>query len=68
VGGQKEVNGNFAVDLIAEQPVSEIESPVIMCDGSGGALGHTEMYRNLDRETKTWTCGSWGLRFRQNHL
>ena len=26
VGGQKEINENFAVDLIAEQPVSETES------------------------------------------
>ncbi|EPY89914.1 hypothetical protein CB1_000069016 [Camelus ferus] len=38
VGRQKEVNENFAIDLIAEQPVSEVGSRVISCDGGGGAL------------------------------
>ncbi|KAJ7414297.1 hypothetical protein WISP_84896 [Willisornis vidua] len=47
VGRQKEVNKNFAIDLIAEQPVSEVESRVISCDGGGGALGHPKVYINL---------------------
>ena len=42
-----QVNENFAIDLIAEQPVSEVESRVISCDGGGGALGHPKVYINL---------------------
>ncbi|KAF5912215.1 hypothetical protein HPG69_003491 [Diceros bicornis minor] len=67
VGRQKEVNENFAIDLIAEQPVSEVESRVIACDGGGGALGHPRVYINLDKETKTGTCGYCGLQFKQHH-
>ncbi|XP_004274584.1 NADH dehydrogenase [ubiquinone] iron-sulfur protein 6, mitochondrial [Orcinus orca] len=66
VGRQKEVNENFAIDLIAEQPVSEVGSRVISCDGAGGALGHPKVYINLDKETKTGTCGYCGLQFRQS--
>ncbi|XP_076965606.1 NADH dehydrogenase [ubiquinone] iron-sulfur protein 6, mitochondrial isoform X2 [Callospermophilus lateralis] len=50
VGRQKEVNENFAIDLIAEQPVSEVDHRVISCDGSGGALGHPKVYINLKRK------------------
>ncbi|XP_070213859.1 NADH dehydrogenase [ubiquinone] iron-sulfur protein 6, mitochondrial [Bos mutus] len=67
VGRQKEVNENFAIDLIAEQPVSQVGSRVISCDGGGGALGHPRVYINLDKETKTGTCGYCGLQFRQQH-
>ncbi|XP_057566044.1 NADH dehydrogenase [ubiquinone] iron-sulfur protein 6, mitochondrial [Hippopotamus amphibius kiboko] len=67
VGRQKEVNENFAIDLIAEQPVSPVESRVISCDGGGGALGHPRVFINLDKETKTGTCGYCGLQFRQHH-
>ncbi|XP_017532753.2 NADH dehydrogenase [ubiquinone] iron-sulfur protein 6, mitochondrial isoform X1 [Manis javanica] len=66
IGRQKEVNDNFAIDLIAEQPVSEVGSRVIACDGGGGALGHPKVYINLDKETKTGTCGYCGLQFRQH--
>lgn len=41
------MNKNFAIDLIAEQPVSEVESRVVSCDGGGGALGHPKVYINL---------------------
>ncbi|XP_013808263.1 NADH dehydrogenase [ubiquinone] iron-sulfur protein 6, mitochondrial [Apteryx mantelli] len=67
VGRQKEVNRNFAIDLIAEQPVSEVESRVISCNGGGGALGHPKVYINLDKDTKTGTCGYCGLQFKQKH-
>ncbi|NWZ75167.1 NDUS6 protein, partial [Poecile atricapillus] len=60
-----QVNKNFAIDLIAEQPVSQVESRVISCDGGGGALGHPKVYINLDKETKTGTCGYCGLQFKQ---
>ncbi|XP_019395780.1 PREDICTED: NADH dehydrogenase [ubiquinone] iron-sulfur protein 6, mitochondrial isoform X2 [Crocodylus porosus] len=64
---QKEVNTSFAIDLIAEQPVNEAESRVVSCDGGGGALGHPKVYINLDKETKTGTCGYCGLQFKQKH-
>ncbi|XP_044522858.1 NADH dehydrogenase [ubiquinone] iron-sulfur protein 6, mitochondrial-like [Gracilinanus agilis] len=67
VGCQKEVNENFAIDLIAEQLVSKVESRVISCDGGGGALGHPKVYINLDKETKTGTCRYCGLQFTQHH-
>ncbi|OWK02107.1 NDUFS6 [Cervus elaphus hippelaphus] len=62
-----QVNENFAIDLIAEQPVSQVGSRVISCDGGGGALGHPRVYINLDKDTKTGTCGYCGLQFRQQH-
>ncbi|KAH0618032.1 hypothetical protein JD844_016957 [Phrynosoma platyrhinos] len=67
VDRQKEVNENFAIDLIAEQPVSEVETRVVYCDGGGGALGHPKVYINLDKDTKTGTCGYCGLQFKQKH-
>lgn len=39
VGRQKEVNENFAIGSIAEQPLSEAESPEVVYDSSGVALG-----------------------------
>ncbi|XP_044862869.1 NADH dehydrogenase [ubiquinone] iron-sulfur protein 6, mitochondrial [Mauremys mutica] len=67
VARQKEVNEAFAIDLIAEQPVNKVESRVISCDGGGGALGHPKVYINLDKDTKTGTCGYCGLQFKQKH-
>nr|XP_032636454.1 NADH dehydrogenase [ubiquinone] iron-sulfur protein 6, mitochondrial isoform X3 [Chelonoidis abingdonii] len=67
VARQKEVNETFAIDLIAEQPVNKVESRVVSCDGGGGALGHPKVYINLDKDTKTGTCGYCGLQFKQKH-
>uniref|UniRef100_C1BEX4 NADH dehydrogenase [ubiquinone] iron-sulfur protein 6, mitochondrial n=1 Tax=Oncorhynchus mykiss TaxID=8022 RepID=C1BEX4_ONCMY len=67
VGRQKEVNKNFAIELVAEEPVSCIEARVASCDGGGGALGHPKVYINLDKETKVGTCGYCGLQFKQTH-
>ncbi|KAM4705994.1 NADH dehydrogenase [ubiquinone] iron-sulfur protein 6, mitochondrial [Rhinophrynus dorsalis] len=67
VGRQKEINEQFAINLIAEQPVNESESRIVSCDGGGGALGHPRVYINLDKETKTGTCGYCGLQFKQQH-
>lgn len=41
------VNKNFAIDLVAEEPVTDIEARVVSCDGGGGALGHPKVYINL---------------------
>ncbi|CAN2389164.1 Accessory subunit of the mitochondrial membrane respiratory chain NADH dehydrogenase (Complex I) [Pristimantis euphronides] len=67
VGKHKEVNEQFAINLIAEQPVNESGSRIVWCDGGGGALGHPKVYINLDKETKTGTCGYCGLQFKQKH-
>ncbi|XP_073486873.1 NADH dehydrogenase [ubiquinone] iron-sulfur protein 6, mitochondrial [Aquarana catesbeiana] len=67
IGKQKEVNEQFAVNLIAEQPINESENRVVSCDGGGGALGHPKVYINLDKETKSGTCGYCGLQFKQKH-
>ncbi|MBN3279305.1 NDUS6 protein, partial [Polyodon spathula] len=57
---QKEVNENFAIDLVAEEPIREVESRVISCDGGGGALGHPRVYINL---VMTVTSGNDRHRF-----
>ncbi|KAM9824809.1 NADH dehydrogenase [ubiquinone] iron-sulfur protein 6, mitochondrial [Neosynchiropus ocellatus] len=67
VGRQKEVNKNFAIELVAEEPVTELHARVVSCDGGGGALGHPKVYINLDKDTKVGTCGYCGLQFKQIH-
>uniref|UniRef100_A0A671LA71 NADH dehydrogenase [ubiquinone] iron-sulfur protein 6, mitochondrial n=1 Tax=Sinocyclocheilus anshuiensis TaxID=1608454 RepID=A0A671LA71_9TELE len=67
IGRQKEVNENFAISLVAEEPVTYVESRVVSCDGGGGAIGHPRVYINLDKETKSGTCGYCGLQFKQKH-
>ncbi|XP_034017269.1 NADH dehydrogenase [ubiquinone] iron-sulfur protein 6, mitochondrial [Thalassophryne amazonica] len=67
VGRQKEVNKSFAIKLVAEEPVTDIEARVVSCDGGGGALGHPKVYINLDKDTKVGTCGYCGLQFKQKH-
>ncbi|XP_051520660.1 NADH dehydrogenase [ubiquinone] iron-sulfur protein 6, mitochondrial [Myxocyprinus asiaticus] len=66
-GRQKEVNENFAISLVAEEPVTHVDSRVVSCDGGGGALGHPKVYINLDKDTKVGTCGYCGLQFKQKH-
>lgn len=41
------MNKNFAIQLVAEEPVTDVESRVVSCDGGGGALGHPKVYINL---------------------
>ncbi|XP_054619737.1 NADH dehydrogenase [ubiquinone] iron-sulfur protein 6, mitochondrial [Dunckerocampus dactyliophorus] len=67
VGRQKEVNKNFAIKLVAEEAVTDMEDRVVSCDGGGGALGHPKVYINLDKDTKVGTCGYCGLQFKQKH-
>jgi NADH dehydrogenase (ubiquinone) Fe-S protein 6 len=43
-----QVNPNFAVDLIAEDPVVICTQRVVFSN-SGGALGHPKVYINLVR-------------------
>lgn len=41
------VNKNFAIKLVAEEPVTDVGARVVSCDGGGGALGHPKVYINL---------------------
>ncbi|KAF0047640.1 hypothetical protein F2P81_001273 [Scophthalmus maximus] len=42
-----QVNKNFAIKMVAEEPVTDIGARVVSCDGGGGALGHPKVYINL---------------------
>uniref|UniRef100_UPI00358EFBB8 NADH dehydrogenase [ubiquinone] iron-sulfur protein 6, mitochondrial n=1 Tax=Myxine glutinosa TaxID=7769 RepID=UPI00358EFBB8 len=66
VGRVKEVNEQFAINLVAEEPVQEVEGRTTWCDGGNGALGHPRVYLNLDKDENA-VCGYCGLRFRQKH-
>jgi NADH dehydrogenase (ubiquinone) Fe-S protein 6 len=61
-GLQKQVNPNWAIDLIAKVPPKVVKTRKVSCDGGGGALGHPRVYINLDPDGPQ-TCGYCGLRF-----
>ncbi|KAH0956041.1 hypothetical protein HN011_010199 [Eciton burchellii] len=58
----KEVNKNWAIDLINEVAPSSQKDRIVACDGGGGPLGHPKVYINLDKPGNH-TCGYCGLRF-----
>ncbi|KAF5281247.1 hypothetical protein FQA39_LY05133 [Lamprigera yunnana] len=58
----KQVNQNFAIDLIDEQPPKACTERVVCCNGGGGPLGHPKVYINLDKPG-CHACGYCGLRF-----
>jgi len=43
----KQVNKQFAIDLIAKVPPASMKSRVVACDGGGGPTGHPKVYINL---------------------
>uniref|UniRef100_A0A4Y7LLY6 NADH dehydrogenase [ubiquinone] iron-sulfur protein 6, mitochondrial n=1 Tax=Eubosmina coregoni TaxID=186181 RepID=A0A4Y7LLY6_9CRUS len=58
----RQLNSQFAIDLIAQVPPKESKSRVVSCDGGGGPLGHPKVYINLD-QPGNHACGYCGLRF-----
>ncbi|XP_053625634.1 NADH dehydrogenase [ubiquinone] iron-sulfur protein 6, mitochondrial [Plodia interpunctella] len=58
----KQVNPNWAVDLIAEVPPTQVTERVVWCDGGSGPEGHPKVYINLDKPG-VQSCGYCGLRF-----
>lgn len=42
-----QVNDKFAIDLVHEEPPTEVDGRNVWCDGGGGALGHPKVYINL---------------------
>jgi uncharacterized Zn-finger protein len=43
----KVVNKNWAIKLIAEEPIIKAKERVVACNGGGGPLGHPKVYINL---------------------
>ena len=39
----RQLNSQFAIDLIAQVPPKESKSRVVSCDGGGGPLGHPKV-------------------------
>ena len=61
VDKEKQVNRQFAIDLVAEEPVVVVAGSHTFCDG-GAALGHPKVFINLDRP-EIQDCGYCGQRF-----
>ena len=57
-----QVNEQFAIDLVAEEPVVVVKGNHVWCDGGRGALGHPKVYINLD-SPEIADCGYCGKRF-----
>ncbi|XP_028176767.1 NADH dehydrogenase [ubiquinone] iron-sulfur protein 6, mitochondrial [Ostrinia nubilalis] len=58
----KQVNQNWAINLIAEVPPKEVTGRIVWCDGGSGPEGHPRVYINLDKPGDH-SCGYCGLRF-----
>ncbi|XP_015514966.1 NADH dehydrogenase [ubiquinone] iron-sulfur protein 6, mitochondrial [Neodiprion pinetum] len=58
----KQVNPNWAINLIDDVPPTPTTKRVVACDGGGGPTGHPKVYINLDKPGNH-SCGYCGLRF-----
>jgi len=66
-GLEKQVNSQWAIDLIAAQPIIKVKTRIVACDGgAGGALGHPKVYINLDGKGPV-SCPYCGLRYELHH-
>ena len=64
VGGKKkEVNPNFAIRMVAEEPIAVTGSNHTWCSGGHGHLGHPKVFINLDKGI-TKSCGYCGKQFK----
>ncbi|CAI2180742.1 7985_t:CDS:2 [Funneliformis geosporum] len=55
-----------AIELVAEEPIHYVEGRIAVCHGGGGALGHPQIYINLD-QPGAHSCGYCGIRFERKH-
>ncbi|XP_013396131.1 probable NADH dehydrogenase [ubiquinone] iron-sulfur protein 6, mitochondrial [Lingula anatina] len=62
----KQVNKQWAINLIDEIPPQACKDRVVSCDGGGGPLGHPKVYINLD-QPGNHSCNYCGLRFYLDH-
>jgi NADH dehydrogenase (ubiquinone) Fe-S protein 6 len=66
-GATKQVNDQWAIDLIAAVPVTKVKTRVVACDGGGlPSTGHPRIFINLDHG-KAESCNYCGLRFELEH-
>ncbi len=60
--------GSNAMDLINEAEVIEVDGPIAICDGGGGALGHPIEYIRLDvsdEDAAPRVCKYCGTRYKR---
>ena len=62
-GKKKEVNPNFAIDMVAAEPIEMTGKTHTWCDGGHGALGHPKVFINLDKGIIK-SCGYCGKQFK----
>ncbi|KAL1458356.1 hypothetical protein WDU94_008514 [Cyamophila willieti] len=62
VDKEKQVNTEFAINLIEEVPPKACKERVVWCDGGSGPEGHPRVYINLDKPGNH-SCNYCGLRF-----
>ena len=63
---EKQINEQFAIDLIEDTPPILCTERVVSCDGGDGPLGHPRVFINLD-QPGNHSCGYCGLRFYKEH-
>jgi len=67
-GKKKQISQNWAIDLIAEEPVIPINARSVMCDGQHGGIpkeqGHPRVWINLD-DGQVHECMYCGLRYQK---
>lgn len=57
----KQVNKNWAVNLIAQVPPKEVTERVVWCDGGSGPEGHPRVYINLVTNLNFLICFNFGV-------
>ena len=62
-GKKKEVNPNFAIKMVAEEPIVVAGSNHTWCSGGHGHLGHPKVFINLDKGIIK-SCGYCGKQFK----
>jgi NADH dehydrogenase (ubiquinone) Fe-S protein 6 len=62
VEAKREVNPNFAIDLVNKVPPTKVKARSVWCDGGDDKLGHPKVYINLDKPGPQ-ACGYCGLRY-----
>ncbi|GAA95035.1 uncharacterized protein L969DRAFT_95989 [Mixia osmundae IAM 14324] len=55
-----------AIELIAKEPIRLVNTRIASCDGGRGALGHPQVYINLDKPGSK-ACPYCGIRFEREH-
>lgn len=62
INREKQINEQFAIDLLAEEEVTVVAGNHVYCGGGSAALGHPKVYINLDKP-QVHSCGYCGKTF-----